>query len=168
MLGTINNLKALTSLTSTLPDNTYVLSTITVKQNIATFNVNTGYKDKHLPKLLEVFNNKPQSKMIISVRGEKEHFTDGAYPNTYQLNKLIEGIDKVCKVFYQEPWPAIVPNFNTEDTVVLRFGYDEGSSFDKACANKTNFDIKNKNGSAILLISKDDNVVVENKVPVLI
>ena len=169
MLGIINKISKLTKLINALPDNTYVFSTINIVKNKAIFNVNVGYEDRHLPKLVSIFNNRPETKMILSVRSSKEHFTEcGAYPTDHQVKELIKGIDKECKVFYQEPWPAAVPNFNLKDTLVLRFGYDEGTDFDKACATKTSFDIKYKNGSGVLLLSKEGSTVLDNRIPVLI
>jgi len=168
MLGIINKIDKLTELTNALPDNTYIFATVSIDKNKATFNVNVGYTDLHLSKLIDIFNNRPESKMIFSVRSSKEYYATGAYPTDHQVKELVKGIHKECRVFYQEPWPAEVPNFNLEDTIVLRFGYNEGCTFDKACAANTVFDMKCKNGSGVLLISKEGNIVLENRIPVLI
>ena len=58
--------------------------------------------------------------------------------------------------------PTPVPNFKS-DSVVFRFGYDEGCEYDKMCAHNPIHNVEENDGTYYYLISKNNIVKLESK-----
>ena len=56
-------------------------------------------------------------------------------------------------VFYQDPWPEPVPKFNS---LVLRFGFDQGCELDKLLVEEPTYTSNLPNGDQYLLVSNKD------------
>lgn len=99
------------------------------------FAVNDSSIDIDIKSIIKFIDNRKEDNIIFCVRGEMEPFTN-VYPATEILDEIIENSKKNILIYYQEPWPAPIPNFSTDDNaVVIKFGYDEESEIDKSIAD---------------------------------
>ena len=141
-----------------IENNTLLFCNCKVENGLAEFSVNNTLPNTLLKPIAKYINGLDKNKVILVVRSEKEHYTPGPFPETNKVRKLVRLLKKEVRVFYQEPWPAPVPLFNTDDAVVLRFGYNEGSEFDKSTASKTKYEIGLEDGKYNLLINNKTTI----------
>lgn len=67
--------------------------------------------------------------VVFVCRSEKE-WNFNKYPKDKQMNIIESDCNKKFTIFYQDPWPSSVPNFDSNKSII-RFGYDEGCKLDK-------------------------------------
>ena len=107
----------------------------------------------------------------IKFKSDKELFdlyldrnSSGINPSPVQkeaLKKIKREIKKELTVFYQNPYPYNVPNFNNNLTVI-RFGYDNGCLLDRMCVSQPKVDTTNlEEGSHYYLISKNKTIYIK-------
>lgn len=110
--------------------NVYTHTSVIIKDGKALIQTNTGL-DINGVNIINNFINKSSFKnIILSVRTEKEPYSDN-YPKTIFLRKILNNRNnKRVVLFNQEPWPQEVPNFS-DSNLVIRFGFDEECKFDK-------------------------------------
>lgn len=144
--------------TTKLKKGLHVFTVFNVKNGIGKYTINAGLDNKLMPILINKLNRVSNDKITLVVRSSREHYTDGPFPHAGQVKQMIDNVKKEVRVFYQEPWPAPVPNLIRKDTVVIRFGYDEGCQFDKEVATGKEYKTDRKDGSYPLLITHDSEV----------
>lgn len=141
------------------PDYFYCFYNISVKNGECTLGVNTHDIPIPVNKLCKFLNKLEERYVILCVRGEREPFML-PYPAIEQINHLKAECDKKVLVFNQEPWPASIPNFETENkAVVIKFGYDEGCEVDKYFAQGKTLPMVNEDYEGPILINK--NKIIE-------
>lgn len=135
---------------TSLSDNLYIFSQVEVKNNKAKFSINKDVSDSIINLLISYINNSTFNNIKFVCRSDKEPFSK-SYPTKKQIQNIVQTCKKTNRIFYQEPWPNKVPNFS-EDSLVIRFGYDEGHTFDKSCADGKLVDFKKQDGSYYYLV----------------
>ena len=85
--------------------------------------------DYTMPKFI---NENTYSSVVLICRSEKEPQRTDSYPSSILTDQLVNQIKKDTYLFYQNPWPEPVPNFDDSDTMYVQLGYDEGTEFHKS------------------------------------
>ena len=154
------NVENLNTLLSNKSDNLYVLCSIKVNNCKGTLSVNAPIPADITSKLCNELNNFDVDRLILVCRSSKEQYTKPfPYPET--LNKIKEETNKNLHIFYQNPYPYTVPNFNNNLTVI-RFGYDNGCLLDRMCVSQPEVDATNlEEGSHYYLISKNKTIYIK-------
>lgn len=112
--------------------NEYVVIRVKPVEGKAKIDVNTTLSRGEVEQIIKMVNNLPYDRVVLVCRSSREHYTNEV-PTSLQIEEMSSSIDKVVKVFYQEPWPASVPTFNSSNAVI-RFGFNEGCAFDRLVA----------------------------------
>lgn len=149
--------------TTKIPIGVYVYTVLKVEDGIGKYIINDGLTSKVMPLIVNKINIAKPNKITLVVRSSREHYTEGPFPTVGQLDNLVSNIKKEVRVFYQEPWPAEVPDLQVPDSLVIRFGYNEGCEFDKEVASGATIKTDRKNGSYPMLLGKDDSVDLVTK-----
>jgi len=137
--------------------NFYLYVYVNIKNGVGRFNINNNFLRQVTKKLTEYINNSKYKNVVLICRSEKEQFTE-AFPSLNELLYLKDNIKKNLKIFYQDPWPSHVPNFiKDEKTLYIRFGFDEGSEFDKVCVNDPTFKTTQADGEYWFLLNNINN-----------
>lgn len=141
-------------------DNVFVFTQVVVNNNIAYKKINSDIPNNIFKTLVNVLNEKISNELVFVCRSKKE-------PNTYPLPKeehlfMLKNINKQYKIFYQDPWPTKVPLFSDKKTVI-RFGFDEGSEYDKMLLKDGGTFVNLKHGIYYFLVGKDNIFEVKLK-----
>lgn len=119
--------------------------------------------DIDLELIVDYVVSKGYKKLLCVMRTKQEAGLgyDVPHKDTFKLFKTKlerQGIE--VQEFYQQPWPASVPMFNiSDDTFILRFGYDEGSQIDKFAVRRDEFDLDiDYNG--IVMLTRGDAIEI--------
>jgi hypothetical protein len=140
--------------------NFYVYVYINVENGVGVFNINNNIERTVSLELAKHINKLKYKNVVLICRSDKEQFSE-AFPNSAELNYLENNIKRNVKIFYQEPWPSHVPNFiEDNETLYIRFGYDEGSEFDKLCVNDSNFKTTQADGEYWFLLNNINNKLI--------
>lgn len=115
-----------------LEANEYVVVRVKPIEGKAKVEVNTTLSEREVEQIIRMVNNLPYDRVVLVCRSNREHYTNEV-PTSLQVEEMSSSIDKTVKVFYQEPWPASVPTFNSSNAVI-RFGFNEGCAFDRLVA----------------------------------
>jgi len=119
------------NLLSDFPDKTYQLCILENVENNLKISFNSSNNSLSYKRAAEYINSRKYSRVILVCRHEKEPWAS-EFPTQKDLSTFIKKLNCKYDIFYQEPWPTPVPNFNLKDTeVVIRFGYDEGLDINK-------------------------------------
>lgn len=111
-----------------IPDNFFVFAMI--KQNkVVPQPILTPIIIKEIVKFI---NENTYSSVVLICRSEKEPQRTDSYPSSTLIDQLVNQIKKDTYLFYQNPWPEPVPNFDDSNTMYVQLGYDEGSKFHKS------------------------------------
>ena len=154
------NVENLNTLLSNKPDNLYVLCSVEVTENEGKLSVNAPIPVDITYKLCNQLNNFDIDRLVIVCRSSLEQYTKPfPYPET--LKKIKEEVNKEITIFYQNPYPYNVPNFNN-DLTVIRFGYDNGCLLDRMCVSQPKVNTTNlKEGTHYYLISKNKTIYIK-------
>lgn len=137
--------------------NFYLNVYVNVENGVGTFNINNNFIKHTAKKLTEYINDSKYKNVVLICRSEKEQFSE-AFPKLNDLMYLKDNTKKNLKIFYQDPWPSHVPNFiEDEKTLYIRFGFDEGSEFDKLCVNDPTFKTTQVDGDYWFLLNNINN-----------
>lgn len=118
------------------PDKTFTLATVKVLDEGFRFSFNSIADYSLFDDIANELNQKNFRRTIITARSKQEPFTN-AFPTEKVLNKLTRDLNSSTDVFFQEPWPAKVPDFHLEENdIVLRLGFDEGLDLHKESTGK--------------------------------
>tara|TARA_B100000900_G_C20524662_1_gene693665 strand:- start:208 stop:702 length:495 start_codon:yes stop_codon:yes gene_type:complete len=148
---------------SNLNNNFFIYTYINIEDGVGFLNVNSNFDLFTAYKLSEVINKTDYENVILIARNEKEQFSE-PFPPTQDFKKFIKKLKKNVKVFYQDPWPAKVPSFlDNKNTMIIRFGYDEGCEYDKLCVNNPSFDTTEKEGKYFFLLNKNKSELIHNE-----
>ena len=140
------------------PEDTYQFGYIRTKDSKFQFNFNFFVDDTIIENIAKYLNDKNYSSIVIVARSEKEPFTN-AFPKTYKLEQFIDLMDTKTNLFYQEPWPEAVPNFELENnSCVVRFGFDEGLSLNKENVSK-NYPIQDTREEIVPCLFTNLNII---------
>lgn len=140
--------------------NFYLYVYIDVEDGIGTFNINNNFENNISISLTEFINESEYKNVVLIARGNQEQFST-AFPSTNEIKFLKQNIKKNLRIFYQEPWPTPVPEFINDDTTLfIRFGFDEGSDFDKMCVKEPTFKTKKEEGNYFFLLNKKQNILL--------
>lgn len=112
-----------------LPKNLYIFTKVTVKDGKSSHTINADIPDSVMRNLLKHINSSNMEDVVFVCRSEKE-WNFNKYPKDKQMNIIESDCNKKFTIFYQDPWPSSVPNFDSNKTII-RFGYDEGCKLDK-------------------------------------
>lgn len=105
-------------------------------------------------------NENTYSSVVLIIRSDKEPYQTG-YPPSELVTQLENEINKDTYLFYQNPWPEAVPNFDDSDTMYVQLGFDESNAFHKSkevkekgqeyvfLTNKQMFKLNKKNNELI-------------------
>jgi|TARA_A200000159_G_scaffold139286_1_gene140732 hypothetical protein len=140
--------------TSGLKDNLFIVTKVIVKDNKGKFHINTSIPQEIFLSIIDFSLNFDNLKFVCRAN----HDDNAGTPNSNQITLL----RKYGKIFFQDPWPTPVPNFKS-DSVVFRFGYDEGCEYDKMCAHNPIHNVEENDGTYYYLISKNNIVKLESK-----
>ena len=149
--------------TTKIPNGVYLYTVLKVKDGVGKYIINDGLTRNVMPLIINKVNIAKPNKVTLVVRSSREHYTEGPFPTVSQLENIVTNIKKEVRVFYQEPWPAEVPDLLVPDSLVIRFGYDEGCEFDKEVASRATIKTDRKNGDYPMLIGKNDSVDLVTK-----
>ena len=154
------NVENLNTLLSNKSDNLYVLCSVEVTESVGKLSVNAPIPSNTITKLCKVINNFDIDRLVIVCRSPLEQYTK-PFPYPEALKKIKREIKKELTVFYQNPYPYSVPNFNNNLTVI-RFGYDNGCLLDRMCVSQPKVDTTNlEEGSHYYLISKNKTIYIK-------
>lgn len=146
------------------PKKTYTLATVKILEEGLKFSFNAIADYSLFDNIAEELNKKDYRRIIITARSKQEPYTY-AFPNEKVLNKLTRDLNSSTDVFFQEPWPAKVPDFHLEQNdIVLRLGFDEGLDLHKETTGKIYpvvVDNLNK-GTYTCLISSKEVIMVKS------
>ena len=144
-----------------LNNNFFIYTYVNVEDGIASLSVNSDFDRFISHKLSKFINDTKYKNIIVIARSEKEQFSE-PFPLTQELNAFIKKIKKEnVRVFYQDPWPAKVPSFiENENTMIIRFGYDEGCDYDKVCVTTPNFETEERDGNYFFLLNKNKSELI--------
>ena len=142
-----------------LLDNLYIYTPVNVKDGLAKYSVNSVINKNSIVELVNVINRESYKKVILVCRSEKEPYTN-EFPAKEYIDYIKENSNKEVKIFYQDPFPASVPNFSNE-YMVIRFGWDSGSEFDKSVSNSHKTDLGE--GTNIILYNKNKQINLNRK-----
>ena len=140
-------------------DNLFVVVKTTVENGKGKFFINALSPTFVLDKIIEFVNESSYKSVIFVCRSYKEHYCKPCPPEK-DINYLEKNIDKETIFFYQDPFPAEVPNFNSEH-LVIRFGFDNGCHLDKKCAADPEFNSDYESGDYYFLISKNKTIYIK-------
>ncbi len=154
------NVENLNTLLSNKSDNLFVLCSVKVSNKEGTLSVNAPIPTHITSKLCNELNNFDTDRLVIVCRSPLEQYTKPfPYPET--LNKIKSEVVKELSIFYQNPYPYNVPNFNNNLTVI-RFGYDNGCLLDRMCVSQPKVDASNLvEGNHYYLISKNKTIYIK-------
>lgn len=139
------------------PKNFYVYVYINVENGEGVFNINNNLERNVVEELVDYINEVEYKNVVLICRSEKEQFSE-PFPSISEVKFLKEETNKNVKIFYQEPWPAKVPNFiESDETLFIRFGFDEGCDFDKLCVSSPTFKTKKEDGEYFFLINETNS-----------
>ena len=140
--------------------NFYVWVYINIENGVGVFNINNNIERASTLELVKHINKLKYKNVVLICRSDKEQFSE-AFPTSVELDYLKNNIKNNLKIFYQDPWPSHVPNFvKDEETLYIRFGFDEGSEFDKLCVNDSNFKTKQADGEYWFLLNNINNKLI--------
>lgn len=140
------------------PEKTYQFGYIRTKENKLQFNFNFFVDDSIIENVAKYLNDKNYTNIVIVARSEKEPFTN-AFPKPNKLEQFVDLIDTNTNLFYQEPWPGVVPNFELDDnSCVVRFGFDEGLSLNTKNVNK-NYPIQDTREEIVPCLFTNLNII---------
>lgn len=154
--GTINTLN---TLLEGKPDNLFVVVKTTIEKGKGKFFINALSPSFVLDKIIDFINESSYKSVILVCRSYKEHYCKPC-PPLKDIDYLEKNINKHTIFFYQDPFPAEVPDFNPEH-LVIRFGFDNGCYLDKKCATDPNFDSDLESGDHYFLISKNKTIYIK-------
>lgn len=119
------------------PDNTYQLAVLERRKNKTEISFNSSNNLLSFSKIAEYINSQQYTRVIFVCRSEKEPWAD-SFPSKSELDTLLSKLKCNYNIFYQEPWPTAVPNFNLkEGEKIFRFGFDEGLDINKWSIDST-------------------------------
>jgi len=117
-----------------IPNNHFLYGQLLVKRTELEFVVQASIRDTTSDSIIKIINNNNYNKVVLSVRHGKEphnFWNPPEYPTEETLTKIKEQTNKEVHLFYQDPWPAKVPNFIDDNTMYIQFGYNEGQLLHK-------------------------------------
>jgi len=119
------------SLLSDFPENTYQLCLLQKEDNKIRFSFNSTTNLLSYKNAAKYFNSRKYSRVILVCRSPHEPWTN-EFPTKDNLTAFVRTLKCSYDIYYQEPWPSPVPNFNlSKNEVVVRFGFDEGLDINK-------------------------------------
>lgn len=142
-----------------LLDNLFIYTFAKVKDGLTKYSVNNFSTESSIKELVNVINKENYKKVVLVCRSENEPHTE-QFPKKEYLEYIKENSNKEVKIFYQDPFPASVPNFSNE-YMVIRFGWDSGSEFDKSVSNSHKTDLDE--GTNIILYNKNKQINLNRK-----
>ena len=113
------NVENLNTLLSNKSDNLYVLCSVEVTESVGKLSVNAPIPSNTITKLCKVINNFDIDRLVIVCRSPLEQYTK-PFPYPEALKKIKREIKKELTVFYQNPYPYNVPNFNNNLVPITR------------------------------------------------
>lgn len=140
-------------------DNLFVVVKTTVENGKGKFFINTLIPAYILDKIIDFINKSLYQSVVLVCRSHKEQYCKPC-PTINDIEYLKNNINKKTLVFYQDPFPSEVPNFNTNH-LVIRFGFDNGCNLDKECATNPEFDPSFSTGDHYFLISKNKTIYIK-------
>ena len=144
------------------PNYFYGYYTITVKNGILKIRCNNNSKNINIDGLLNFLNNLKEKYIILSVRSELEPNTL-PFPSKNEIETLKTLSNKKILVFNQDPWPAPIPNFETEaNSIVIKFGWDERCEIDKMIVTSNEFKVLSKDFETTILINNNKIIELDN------
>ena len=142
-----------------LLDNLYIYTPVNVTDGLARYSVNSVINKNSIVELVNVINREVYKKVILVCRSKKEPYTN-EFPAKEYIDYIKENSNKEVKIFYQDPIPTPVPNFPNE-YMVIRFGWDSGSEFDKSISTPKKTTLPN--GNNIILYNKNKYINLRQK-----
>ena len=153
-----------------LLNNLYIFVYADVKNKLATYRINDydefndyskNISQSSIKQLVNVINNSTHQKIVLVCRSKDEPYTQ-EFPAQLYLDYIKKNSKKNIKVFYQNPLPAKVPNFE-DDYMIIRFGWDSGCEFDNAVGEDKLFDTELSDGSYTLLYNNNKSINLNKK-----
>ncbi len=120
------------------PEQTYQFGYVRIQDNKLHFNFNFFTDDNIVENIAKLINDKNYDRVIVVARSNDEPYTINGFPKSDKLDEFTGLINSEVNVFFQEPWPSPVPNFNlNNNSCVVRFGFDEGLKLNKNNVSKS-------------------------------
>lgn len=141
-------------------NNFFIFTKVVVKNGFLKKHINTKIPTNVFESLITFINKSNYDNLVLVCRSQKEPTTD-SLPSLENLSKLQE-LKKSYHIFYQNPWPESVPNFS-EDKIVIRFGFDEGSEYDKNIILEKETKTDLSDGDYYYLVSSKDKFEIKTK-----
>lgn len=139
----------------TYPEYFYGYYNLLVKDNEYKLGVNDHSISVPIDRLTKFLDSLEEEIVILCVRGEREPFML-PFPALEQINHLKDACNKKILVFNQQPWPAPIPDFETEGrAVVVKFGYDEECELDKLTTEEDMQSTEHEDYEGPILINKN-------------
>ena len=140
-------------------DNLFVVVKTTVENGKGKFFINALTPTYVLDKIIDFVNKSFYQSVVLVCRSYKEQYCKPC-PPVNDIEYLENNINKKTLVFYQDPFPSEVPNFNTNH-LVIRFGFDNGCNLDKECVSNPEFNSNFSSGDHYFLISKNKTIYIK-------
>lgn len=141
------------------PEQTYQFGYVRIQDNNLSFNFNFFTDDSIVENIAKYINDKNYDRVIVVARSTDEPYTVTGFPQTEKLNEFTEMLTPESSVFFQEPWPAAVPNFKlSNNSCVFRFGFDEGLKLNKNNVSKK-YPIKYSGKEMIPCLFTNSNII---------
>ena len=142
-----------------LLDNLFIYTLAKVNNGLTRYSINSYCTESSIKELVSVINKETYKKVVLVCRSEDEPHAE-QFPKKEYIEYIKENSNKEVKIFYQDPFPSPVPNFSNE-YMVIRFGYDSGSEFDKSVSELYKTDLNN--GVNTILYNKNKYINLNRK-----
>ena len=117
-----------------IPDNFFVFAMLRQDEVIP----QPALTPKLIKAIAEFINKNTYNSVVLIIRNEDEPIfkvrkaESNGYPPSELVTQLKNQINITTHLFYQNPWPEPVPNFDDSDKMYIQLGFDEGNLFHKS------------------------------------
>tara|TARA_B100000927_G_scaffold55005_1_gene41996 strand:- start:617 stop:1060 length:444 start_codon:yes stop_codon:yes gene_type:complete len=142
-----------------LLDNLFIYTLAKVNNGLTKYSINSSCTESSIKELVSVINKETYKKVVLVCRSENEPHAE-QFPKKEYIEYIKQNSNKEVKIFYQDPFPSVVPNFSNE-YMVIRFGFDSGCEFDKSVSEVYKTDLND--GVNTILYNKNKYINLNRK-----